>query len=185
MGTAVKEENNHRKKSIRTIVIQLLPIILMILIFVHSALPANISSQESAPFAEFISWLFHIPGNLASFIVRKSAHFFEYLVLGGSLFAALHEWMKNKKEDSKGDVGIGLKGNKDHSRILPFAAWAVGTVYSMTDELHQMFVPGRSCEFRDVCVDSAGVFAGVCIVYLIIKLKRKDDAKDPMIPGEK
>ena len=32
--------------------------------------------------------------------------------------------------------------------------------YACTDELHQYFVPGRSCRFFDVCVDSTGAFFG-------------------------
>lgn len=32
--------------------------------------------------------------------------------------------------------------------------------YACTDELHQYFVPGRSCRFFDVCVDSTGAFCG-------------------------
>ena len=36
---------------------------------------------------------------------------------------------------------------------------------------------GRSCEFRDICIDTLGVFTGVIIVILITKLYRKVSKK--------
>ena len=55
--------------------------------------------------------------------------------------------------------------------------WCAGTAYAASDELHQLFVPGRSCQFRDVCIDSAGVLAGVLVFSLIkheiVKYKEK------------
>jgi len=45
-------------------------------------------------------------------------------------------------------------------------AWAVGAAYAVTDEFHQLFVAGRSCEVRDMCIDAAGVLCGVMVVWL-------------------
>ena len=42
-----------------------------------------------------------------------------------------------------------------------------------TDEFHQYFVPGRSAEFKDVCIDTAGALAGLMILYFILKVVRK------------
>ena len=39
-------------------------------------------------------------------------------------------------------------------------AIAVGVTYAVTDEIHQMFVPGRSAEAADLLADSAGVMLG-------------------------
>ena len=50
-------------------------------------------------------------------------------------------------------------------------AWLAGTLYAMTDEIHQSFVPGRSCELRDMGIDSCGVLAGVLVVSLVIWFK--------------
>lgn len=53
-------------------------------------------------------------------------------------------------------------------------------VFAITDELHQMFVPGRSCQIRDVLIDSSGALSGTLaamVVVLIAKsmLKKKSE----------
>jgi len=45
--------------------------------------------------------------------------------------------------------------------------FAAGVLYAVTDEIHQSFVPGRSCELRDVLIDSVGVLTGVTILWLL------------------
>lgn len=42
-------------------------------------------------------------------------------------------------------------------------------VYGSIDELHQLFVPGRSCEFYDWCADFIGGIIGIYLVYLFLK----------------
>lgn len=42
-----------------------------------------------------------------------------------------------------------------------FATLAITTAYGVTDELHQMFVPGRSPDVYDVAADAAGAVAGL------------------------
>jgi VanZ family protein len=36
------------------------------------------------------------------------------------------------------------------------------------DELHQLFIPGRSCDILDWTADTAGVIIGVIIMTLLI-----------------
>ncbi len=43
-------------------------------------------------------------------------------------------------------------------------------LYACSDELHQYFVPGRSCKFFDVCVDSSGAFFGALLFWGIFYL---------------
>ena len=43
-------------------------------------------------------------------------------------------------------------------------------VYAATDEIHQLFVPGRAGRFSDVCIDSAGALAGGIVFALFVKL---------------
>lgn len=45
----------------------------------------------------------------------------------------------------------------------------IGMLYALFDELHQLFIPGRYCEFIDWIADVIGVFLGVGIVYMLIK----------------
>ena len=46
-------------------------------------------------------------------------------------------------------------------------AWVVGTLYAASDEIHQLFVPGRSGQLRDVLLDSAGVAAGILLAWAV------------------
>ena len=51
-------------------------------------------------------------------------------------------------------------------RLSGLLAWAVGAAYAVADEFHQLFVAGRSCEVRDMCIDAAGVLCGVLVIVL-------------------
>lgn len=84
--------------------------------------------------------------------LRKIAHFFIYFCLGITAFLAGKEWSK-----------------VTHRRYA-YIAWIVATIYACTDEFHQYFIPGRSCEIKDVCLDSAGALCGILCVWLILKL---------------
>ena len=46
-------------------------------------------------------------------------------------------------------------------------------LYACSDELHQYFVPGRSCKFFDVCVDSTGAFFGALLFWGIFHLREQ------------
>lgn len=43
-------------------------------------------------------------------------------------------------------------------------------LYAMTDEFHQIFVPGRSGNLKDVCIDSAGGMIAIIILEIILCL---------------
>lgn len=84
---------------------------------------------------------------LNSFIVRKFAHFFEYAVLGFLIGCAL--FLSRK-------------------RFSPITAVICSALYSISDEIHQYFVPGRACRIFDVGVDTLGALTGTLILALII-----------------
>ena len=119
-------------------------IFIMIVIFVHSAMPAEMSSIESSVFERFVASILGVAPESVTFAVRKCAHFTEYLVLG--LFMML--------------AAANAKRGKNKGLIT----WVIGTAYAISDEVHQLFVPGRSCELRDMCIDAAGIFCGVMII---------------------
>ncbi|MBB1503242.1 VanZ family protein, partial [Candidatus Saccharibacteria bacterium] len=54
-----------------------------------------------------------------------------------------------------------------------FMSILLSFLYACTDEIHQIFVPGRSAQFRDVLIDTLGASFGTLIAYLIIKLITK------------
>lgn len=49
-------------------------------------------------------------------------------------------------------------------------AAGAAAVYAATDEIHQLFVPGRAGRFSDVCIDGAGAVLGVVVFVVIVKL---------------
>ena len=81
-------------------------------------------------------------------VIRKIAHFSIY-TLGGILIL-LH--MNLYKISTKKKI------------LLSFL---IGAFYAITDEIHQLFIPGRSGEIRDVCIDSLGIITGIIIMILI------------------
>ncbi len=73
------------------------------------------------------------------FIIKKSAHILEYTVLFLLWFRAL--------------------GNKN-----PFQAIIFSLIYAFTDEIHQLFVPGRTGRLRDVGIDFVGMFISAILI---------------------
>lgn len=91
-------------------------------------------------------------------IVRKMAHFTLYAIGGIVLFNMIDNFTTSRLKN----VAI---------------SWASGTFYAITDEIHQLFVVGRSGELRDVCIDSLGVLCGICLIFLITMLYEKHNKK--------
>jgi hypothetical protein len=46
------------------------------------------------------------------------------------------------------------------------AAWGISAAYGASDELHQLFVPGRFCDPADLAADAFGAAAGALIYRL-------------------
>ena len=95
-------------------------------------------------------------------IVRKCAHFTEYMVLGLMLRLCLESW-------------FGRKVRK--SRSLTIAGFCGGTIYACTDEFHQLLIEGRSGQWSDVLVDGSGVLLGVLIAALLIRRINRRNAE--------
>lgn len=83
--------------------------------------------------------------------VRKFAHFSAYAVLGIL-------------------VSYALSKNKIQKRAF-FLSLAICIIYAVSDELHQLFVPGRGCQFKDVIIDAAGAVSGIAIYKTINMLR--------------
>ena len=140
---------------------QILTVAVMAFIFIQSALPGSVSGMDSGFIASVLQRLFGDSFTIPAVVLRKSAHFIEYTVLGVSLMTSFLDRRASRTGES---------------RPLPLsaaAAWLAGTLYAGTDELHQLLVPGRGGSFRDVCLDAAGVLAGVLFRLLVSALIRK------------
>ena len=148
----------NRKKRLFPLVITIL---IMAFIFLQSALPADLSKEESNLIVQALIEFLHVDAKILSFAVRKCAHFTEYLLLGLSLFATVREYDP-----------VRLERNEQWQRTA-LLSWGIGALYALTDELHQAFVPGRSCEFRDMLIDSCGVAAGVLIMAALRSRRTK------------
>ncbi|MFQ8632799.1 MAG: VanZ family protein, partial [Intestinibacter bartlettii] len=46
-------------------------------------------------------------------------------------------------------------------------------LYAISDEIHQYFVPGRACQFRDVMIDSCGALFGIAVIVILKKMVNK------------
>lgn len=136
-----------------------LTVLWMSFIFYMSNQPATISSAQSG---DVINLINNIPiiGNImeyltsigiGEFIVRKSAHMFSYCILSILLFMSVYE------NDIKKSIIIAFLGT---------------FLYACSDEFHQLFITGRSGEFRDVMVDSIGGIIGITLVVFILKYKK-------------
>ena len=42
-----------------------------------------------------------------------------------------------------------------------------------TDEIHQIFVPGRICDVQDLCVDASGALLGIGVATVVLRIVRK------------
>ena len=124
----------------------LLTAILMLIIYLMSNEVADASSLRSDEIVRTIQSIgITAPEGLLTFLVRKAAHISAYFILGILLFNLLKEY------------GLAVK------KII-FISIGIAMLYACTDEIHQMFVPGRSGEVRDVLIDTAGAVVGV-VVY--------------------
>lgn len=111
----------------------------------------------------------YIANEILQPIVRKIAHFSIYTLLGIFTinFALACEGKTELYHTSKQSSPLQIK-NQQYKKIL--YSWIFGTLYAITDEIHQLFIQGRSCEFRDVCIDSLGVLTGIVFMIIIIKI---------------
>jgi VanZ family protein len=66
-----------------------------------------------------------------------------------------------------------LRTKLDNTRALA-AAWAIATLYAVTDEYHQRFVTGRHSSWVDVAIDSMGA---ALFVLLVLRAKRRQVAR--------
>ena len=80
-------------------------------------------------------------------VSRKLAHLVEYGILGLLLYRSLA-------------ASGGLSGE------LQKALWSVlaAAAYSLTDEFHQLFVPGRHASIADCAIDSTGAAVAILLV---------------------
>ncbi|MBN1233592.1 MAG: VanZ family protein [Candidatus Coatesbacteria bacterium] len=50
-----------------------------------------------------------------------------------------------------------------------FFPLCIGVIFAMIDELHQKYIPGRSCDIIDFTADTLGIIIGFLLTWRIIK----------------
>lgn len=92
-------------------------------------------------------------------LIDKFMHLFAYLIFGLTLIYGIYK-------------SVNLSSIKEFFILFTF-----GSVYAITDEIHQYFVPGRTCDIFDILADITGIVLSYFIFYLlniiIITIKAK------------
>ncbi len=148
------ENNEVKKYPVAAVISWILTVLWMAVIFLFSHQDSDSSSGLSGQLAAVLVRLtggqLDGPGLLRfEGMLRVFAHGFIFFVLG--LLVSYAFETINIKE-------------------LPNAAltFIVSALYAASDELHQIFVPGRAGEFKDFLIDCAGIVLAI-IFYQVIK----------------
>jgi VanZ family protein len=112
----------------------------------------------------FLSLHIHLtPQTFATihFLVRKVAHCTEYGIFGLLLY---HSFDPRHPE----------RWNPRSA----FGALVVAGLFSLADEYHQSFVPGRTASLVDCGIDTAGAFLGMVLLYRSRRLHASNSDKE-------
>lgn len=128
-------------------------------IFGNSMQIADVSANRSSAVTEVVAKILavfsvYVEQTALETIIRKVAHFSEYLLLATLICTAF------------------LSANKRLWRNVLNVLFIV-LMTAVLDENIQRFIVGRSGEVRDVLIDFCGGLAGVILVLLISSIRRK------------
>ena len=136
------------KRKIHIGVSWILVAICMGIIFSLSAQVANDSQELSDSIIRKIFETFGI--TIESDLIRSIAHCLEFMGLSVLIFNAVYvTWFL---------------------KLTPIIAFFGTVLYAITDEIHQIFVPGRAFQISDILVDSTGALIGVIASFVILKI---------------
>ena len=134
----------------------ILTVLCMAAIFYFSSQPAVQSSGQSSAVTLLLQRLLHTEA-ITNHMVRKTAHFIEFAGLGFLTTYSAY-----------------VSFNKMYLGVI------IASLYAATDEIHQIFVDGRSCQLADWMLDTVGIITGAlifsavfCIIRRIIKHKNQ------------
>lgn len=142
-------------------------LVLMGIIFYFSAQPgtesdkvseAVMNSLQSSKANRFTPQWFSTTNLHAN--VRKWAHVYIYCALGVSMAVTVHLWTRR--------IALWQQG---------LLAAALCTLYAMSDEIHQYFVPARAMLLTDVGIDAFGFLPCIAVTCIIIWLLQRRKAK--------
>ena len=127
-------------------------VLYVLFIFSNSMKNADLSSADSGAVLRLVQQVLAAGGVdgtiITEHVIRKTAHFTIYMCLGFWASCTL--------------------GRRKLMSVKTAAALGFCFLYACTDELHQYFVPGRACRFKDVMIDTAGAFTGIVCSMIAI-----------------
>ena len=145
--------------------------IIMVAIFYFSSMPATESGESSLMLSNNILNTYENIAKISydgverfqvlsvlDHIVRKSAHFMEYMVLAAAWFIHFSIW----KTGMRWRLALSI---------------SITSVYAATDEFHQTFVAGRSGQISDVLLDSVGAATGAFVLLVLVIMIKKRKSK--------
>lgn len=131
----------------------------IVFIFSNSLQIADVSEGASGRVLGMLQGILRhlgLPGaadRLTMHIVRKLAHFCEYLLEGFLLMLCLRVYTRH---------------------FFKHVSWPMlgGLLTALTDETIQLFVPGRSGQVTDIWIDFSGVMTGLLVGLILLGLVR-------------
>ena len=128
-------------------------------IFSNSMAVAQVSSASSGRVLQLMQGALRRLGHpalaqrLTQHVVRKMAHFCEYLLEGFLLMLCMRVYSRHPLRH----ITVPMLG---------------GVLTALTDETIQLYSPGRSSQVTDVWLDSVGVLAGILAALVLMALCR-------------
>lgn len=156
-----------RRKKIYTIIAVVLLLLLYLSIFCFSAADGESSSRTSNKVTELLLRLVYgvregaagqginaYQVSNAEGIIRKIAHFLEYMGVGTLSYGIFIMWSYP---------------------VFKCGGWVLLQLFvsAVLDEIHQYFVPGRYASFRDVMIDMAGGIVGMALILVWKGIREK------------
>ena len=123
-------------------------VVCMGIIFCLSAQTADESSELSGSFIMALLEWFGL--KLEQEVIRTIAHCLEFMGLSLLIFNATYTTWATK--------------------LTPVIAFAGTVFYAITDEIHQIFVPGRAFQLTDILVDGTGALLGAIASLILLKV---------------
>lgn len=139
----------------KKIIYSLLVVAWMIVIFLFSNQDATNSTEMTVGLLDRILSFLHLENleeiiNILFMPVRKMAHYIIYLILGLLVLNLIKEFDLSLKE-------------------MIIASLIICIMYAVSDEIHQIFVPGRAGKLIDVFIDTLGSISGIFGYYFARK----------------
>lgn len=138
-------------KNGRKIYILISWVLVLICMGIIFSLSAQVAEESQELSDSLIHRLFEFLGiELNSDFIRTTAHMLEFMGLSLLIFNAVYSTWEHK--------------------LTPVIAFTGTVFYAITDEVHQLFVPGRAFQLIDILVDSTGALIGVIASFVILKI---------------